>query len=335
MDWNHDIDLTKRKFTSRLIVERALERKWKIAGFKTNPAIFLVYVPGKAKPVKIYSAAPTQMPYPAAKIAKDKFITNQLLAQENLPVPKELLIDASADITDTHLQAFLSENSRVVVKPLDASHGHGITTDITLMEELKRAIDDARRYSEMILVQQQIEGVDIRIVCIDYQFVDAISRIPASVLGDGIHTVKELIDITNNSGERGENYSKRLNVIPPNRAAEYLGATRLASVPDVNEEVRVMGIANIGAGGIIQNIKHDIPEFLKKYAIEAAKTLELPVCGVDFMVRQLPVPSSKSADLKPSIIEVNECPMLTMYDDRYSNEQSALIDLYLDYIAQS
>lgn len=337
MEWNYDIDLDKRKFTSRLIVERTLARGWKIAGFKTNPAIFLVYVPGRDKPVKIFSASPPQMPYPASKIAKDKFITNQLLGQENLPVPHELLLDIDEPLSDEVLSTFLTQNQRVVVKPLDASHGKGITVDITSVEQLTRAIDEAKRHTEksIILVQQQIEGIDIRIVCIDYQFVDAISRIPASVVGDGQHTIKELIEITNASDERGENYKARLNVIPLDRATEYLGTERMVTVPAVREEVQVIGVSNVGMGGVRHNIKHDIPEFLKDYAIQAAKALELPVCGVDFMVRRLPKVTDTAEDLSPSIIEANECPMLTMYDDLTSDEQSAVIDRYLDYIARA
>jgi len=336
MEENEAIDVSKRKFTSRLIVERAIARDWKIVGFKTNPAIFLLYVPGRKEPVKLFSASPPQMSYPAAKFAKDKFITNRLLAIQELPVPEEVLVDTSQQINEAELEAFLSKSTLVVVKPLDASHGKGITMNVATIDDLKKAIKEARNQSDKdtIVVQEQIEGFDIRVVCIDYKAVDAISRIPASVIGDGEHTVHELIEIANQSDERGENYKAKLNVIPLDKARQHLGKEKINTVPRKNETIQVIGVSNIGMGGVRSNLFSDVPQFLKEIAERAAKTMELPVCGVDFMVKKLPKSDDTFKDLYPAIIEVNECPMLTMYDDLYSDEQNRVIDHYLDFVAE-
>lgn len=335
MEWNEDIDLSKRKFTSRLIVERTIARGWKIAGFKTDPAIFLLYVPERKKPIKLFSASPSQMSFPASKIAKDKFITNQILASNDIPVPNELLVSSNdTDITE-RAQEFLAQNGQIVVKPLDASHGHGITVNVTSNEALNVALEQAKENSSNshIVIQEQVQGVDVRIVCIDYKFVDSISRIPATVKADGEHTIKELIEITNQSEDRGLNYATKLNVIPTDKALEFLGDEKFNSIPEADEEVQVIGVSNIGMGGVRYNIKNDIPEFMKEIAIKCAKELELPVCGVDFMIKRLPKTDDTFEDLDPSIIEVNECPMLTMYDDLHSPEQDAVIDKYLDFVA--
>lgn len=334
MEWNDGIDLSKRKFTSRLIVQRALARSWKIRGFETNPAVFLLYIPGRSKPVKIFSASPPQASYVASLITKDKYITNQILADENLPVPNEMLVDLRHPPSEDELKAFLQAHNKVVVKPLDASHGNGITVNVQSVDELKEALAEAKQQSAnpTILIQEQLEGVDIRIVCLNYKFLDAISRIPACVIGDGRHTVDELITITNNSGERAENYKSRLNVIPQSRAKRYLGA-QIQDIPKKGQKVQVMGISNIGTGGVRKNIKEQIPETLKVLACKVAQTLELPVCGVDFMVSRLPKATDSLETLQPRIIEANECPMLTMYDDLNSPEQAKLIDAYLDYVA--
>ena len=335
MNWDKDIDLSKLKFTSRLIVERVLARGWRIANFKSNPAIFLLYVPGREKPVKLFSASPSQMSYPASKIAKDKYITNQILAIEGLPVPKELLIDANSDNIVSEAEQFLAENHQIVVKPLDASHGKGITVNITSDQALTVALSEVRKVgtNSKILLQEQIRGVDIRIVCIGYEFINAISRIPASVAGDGKHTIRQLIEIINSRDDRGINYATKYNIIPVDKAEEYLGKDEMNSVIPAEENVQVIGVSNVGMGGTRHNIKSDIPEFLKKIAVQCAKELELPVCGVDFMVRRLPKNTDTFDDLSPCVIEINECPMLTMYDDLHSTEQNAIIDKYLDFAA--
>lgn len=337
MEWDHEIDLSRRKFTSKLIVERAIARNWRICGFKTNPAVFLIYVPGRITPIKIFSASPSQMSYPASKIAKDKYITTQILHSNQLPTPKELLITDTIDIkTDiSAYRPFLDENSPVVVKPIDASHGKGITVNVSTEEQLTTALHEALESSlnKTALIQEQIPGVDIRVVCINYTFVDAISRIPASVTGDGQHTLRQLIEITNTSDDRGENYKAKLNIIPLDKVQNYLGTEALATIPEAGKEVQVIGVSNVGMGGVRKNIKHDIPEFLKEIACKAAKILELPVCGVDFMVTHLPSIDDTLDSLDPRIIEVNECPMLTMYDDLNGDAQNEVIDTYLDYVA--
>lgn len=333
MEWNEDIDLSRRKMSSQLIVRRALARGWKICGFVTNPAVFLLYIPGRQTPVKIFSASPSQMSYPATKFAKDKFITNALLAAEGLPVPAEQLV-RSSDIDMDRLRQFLRDHGRLVVKPLDASHGKGITTDVCTDGMLETSLQEALQVSTngFAIVQEQVGGVDVRVTCLNYQFLNSISRIPASVTGDGIHTVRELIDLTNASPERGENYVARLNVIPADKAVAYLGEA-IGNVPAEGEAVQVIGVSNVGMGGERVNIRDDVPDVLKELAAHAARVMELPVCGVDFMVDHTPGPDDTLQTLRPKIIEVNECPMLTMYEDLDSPDQFAVIDAYLDYVA--
>jgi cyanophycin synthetase len=336
MNWNEDIDLTKIKMTSRLIIERALFRGWKVCSFETNPAIMLIYSPGRETPIQVFSASPPQMSYPASKIANDKYITNQILAHHHLPVPQEMLVTIKGDseVGDEDLEKYLTEYRKVVVKPLDASHGNGITTGITSIDNLRAALTEAKAKTnkKRVLIQEQLEGIDIRIVCIGYKFADAISRIPASITGDGEHSIRDLIGLTNQSDERGENYKAKLNMISLDKVRKFLGEDKLNEIPPKGVEVPVMGISNIGVGGVRFNIKQDVPGFLIDMAEKAARFLELPVCGVDFIAKRLPTKNDTIADLSAIIIEANACPMLTMYDDLRSPEQLSVIDKYLDFI---
>lgn len=336
--WNQEIDLFKMKFTTRLIAERALGRGWGVRSFETNPAILLLQIPGREKPLKIFSASPPQMAYSAVKIAKDKYITNQLLSDAGLPVPGELLLSGTSKQPEDieKVEEFLKTHPKIVVKPLDSAHGKGITVNVGDIDHFKRAIDIAAEHSlrGRILVQEQIDGFDVRTVCINYKFADSMSRSPAAVTGDGEHTVEQLIDITNSSAERGENYKARLNIIPKDKVLQFMGKEDMEEVPDAGIVVNVMGISNIGTGGERQNVKHDIPAFLREMSEQASRILDLPVSGVDFLVASEPRAGSTKEELKPYIIEVNDCPSLTVYEDLHSPEQNELIDTYLDFVAQ-
>lgn len=336
MAWDNDIELMKKQFTARLIVQRALARGWRVQDFVTNRAVLLLYVPGRIKPVKIFSASPMQMPFTAAKIARDKYITNRILSEAGIPVPDEILVNLD-EVNEQEVSAFIERHGgRVVVKPLDAGHGKGVTMGVT-QDGVKQALESAASFTDLsvVLVQEELAGIDVRVVCIDNKFADSMSRTPASVLGDGKHTIGELVAITNQSEDRGEQYKARLNRIPMNLVEQYLMAEGVNRIPAEGENVQVIGVSNIGMGGVRTNTKDVIPVFLQELACKAADLLDLPVCGIDFMVKQLPTFDSKPEDLDAKIIEANNCPSLTVYDDLNSPDQLALIDRYLDFVAKA
>jgi D-alanine-D-alanine ligase-like ATP-grasp enzyme len=336
MHQDEEIDLSTLKFTSRLIIERARARGWNVFGFDTNTAIYLLKIPGREIPVKIFSASPPQMSYPAYKIEKDKYITNQILGREGIPVPEDKLISASKPLDDQGADAFLQKHGSVVVKPLDASHGKGITIDIKTKDQLLEAYKEAKKYThrDKVLLQQQVAGSDLRLLCVDYKFEAAITRVPASIKGDSTHTISELIDLENTKDYRGENYKARLNFINKERAEHYLGRAKMNEIPATGQIVRVIGVANIGMGGERKIVTNDIPDFLIKMAIKAAKIMELPVCAVDFMTAIEPQKHYTQEDIKPYLIEINGCPQLLIAEDFRSKEQTDIIDKYLDLVAR-
>lgn len=335
MEWDEKIDLQRRKITTRLIIERAQMRGWRVAGFETNNALLLLSPPKSNKYFKVFSASPPQTSFAATKMTQDKYITNQILNFEGIRVPDEMLF--KYNLTDKYrveANTFISKHSRVVLKPLDGSHGNGITTNVYNEQTLMSAIEEATQYTtkKTLALQQYIDGIDIRIVCIGYKFANAISRVPASVLGDGKHTVEELINTVNESDERGENYKTNLNVIPMEQVKRYLSKDELTHIPDNGKTVQVVGVSNTGMGGIRLNITSNIPPFLIEIAEKASRSLGVPVSGVDFLVKRLPKKEDSYAELEPYVIEVNNCPSLFMYEDPYCDEQNKLIDQYLDYV---
>ncbi len=258
----------------------------------------------------------------------------QLLDQAGLPVLAELFIDVNHELPSQKLADFLAHYHKVVVKPLDAAHGKGITVGITEPEELLQAIKRAQQAGRVakVLVQEQLDGHDVRIVTVGYQFLDAMNRVPPVVIGDGRQTVEQLIVLENQHQDRGEGYKSKLTFISMDKAEEFLGKNELNRVPNAREQVQVIGISNIGMGGSRINLKHRLPQFLIDMAVRASEVMELPVCGVDFIVAGQPHPDSSPEDLQAKIIEVNACPSLTHHEDLKSPEQIQAIDKYLDYL---
>lgn len=334
MQWDDDIDLSERQFTARLIIERSRLRGWRVAGFDSNSAILFVYPKAGGKPVKVFSALTPDTSYISAKIAKDKHITSELLSQAGLPVPAELLSTNNKPLSDELLAGFLAKHDKLVVKPLDSAHGKGITIGVTTLAKLRQSIDYARGFSpaKKVLVQEQLAGHDIRIVTLGYKFLESMSRIPPHVIGDGVSTIKQLVEQENLHKDRGETYKSRLSKISISKVEEFLELGELERIPAQDEEVQVIGISNIGTGGTRINTKNTVPQFLIDMAVNAAKAMELPMCGVDFIVAQSPKPTSTPKELNAKVIEVNSCPSLTHYEDLGSPDQLLAIDNYLNYL---
>ncbi len=334
MQWNNDIDLSERQFTARLIIQRSLLRGWRVAGFDSNPAIIFIYPRPDSKPVKVFSALTPDTSYISAKIARDKHITSELLSQGGMAVPAELLLTEKITISDEKLTDFIDKHTKIVVKPLDAAHGKGITMGVNSLTKLHKAIDYAASNSpsKKVLIQEELYGHDIRIVTLGYEFLESMSRIPPHVIGDGQHTIRELVEEINQHEDRGETYKSRLAKISLDKAEAFLEPGELDRIASADEEVQVIGISNIGTGGTRENTKKTVPEFLINMAITAAKIMELPVCGVDFIVAKKPLPTSTPEELQAKVIEVNSCPSLTHYEDLNSEDQLMAIDKYLDYI---
>ncbi|NCU37675.1 ATP-grasp domain-containing protein [Candidatus Saccharibacteria bacterium] len=215
-------------------------------------------------------------------VCRSKLMTNWLLTRDtDIPLP------ASTVYTDMHMaQEFLTQQKVIVVKPQDGAHGDGVTVGVCEQEHLLWALNIAKDHSTIgsVLLQQLVHGKDVRVLVLDGKIVAATYRIPARVIGDGERSIKELINYENDSNpNRGKQpYDERLNQIDINAANRYLGDD-INRVPERDEEVTVVGTANIGTGGEAHECAGELPETLKAHAIKATQAVKAFICGVDFI----------------------------------------------------
>jgi cyanophycin synthetase len=145
----------------------------------------------------------------AVDLAGDKDETKHLLEMAQIPVPKGTVIRTEEGLKDA-IDRF---GYPLVIKPIDGNHGKGNTTNITSWEQAVKALEAAHRYGSKAIVEKFITGVDFRVLVINYKFICAALRTPASVIGDGEHTIQWLIDQTNKDPRRGYGHEKVLTQI--------------------------------------------------------------------------------------------------------------------------
>ncbi len=245
----------------------------------------------------------------AVEIACDKEDTKLLLESAEIPVPKGKIC---YDLEDLELAA-----SRIgyplVTKPINGNHGKGATTNITNWEDLKIGFDAAKHYSRSVIVEKFISGYDHRILVINYKFVAAAKRTPACVIGDGKHSIQELIDIVNSDPRRGYGHEKVLTAIKVDHFTQQIlddkGYT-LETVLPKDYELLLKPTANISTGGTAEDITDHVHPSNIFMCERIARIIGLDICGIDIMSPDLSVPIS---EIGGAVLEVNAAPGFRMH----------------------
>ncbi|HEU4912949.1 MAG TPA: acetate--CoA ligase family protein, partial [Actinomycetes bacterium] len=247
----------------------------------------------------------------AVDIAGDKELTTRLLAAAGLPVPKS----ESVRTVEQALRVANRIGYPVVCKPLDGNHGRGVVLDITGEEELRAAFPVAQEQSRRgwVIVESLIVGRDYRVLVIGGRMVALAERVPAHVVGDGVHTVRELVDETNADPRRGVGHEKVLTRIKVDDAAVALVAEQGFGMDDVPPEgttVKLTLTGNMSTGGIsIDRTLEAHPDNVE-IAEEAARVVGLDVAGIDFISPDIAEPVRETGG---AICEVNAAPGFRMH----------------------
>ena len=245
----------------------------------------------------------------AVDIAGDKEETKNLLSNAEIPVPKGRIIYGD----ETAQDAADAVGFPFVIKPINGNHGKGATTNITTLLQAEKALAAARLYGRNVICEKFITGFDFRILVINYKFICAALRTPASVTGDGKHSIQWLVEETNKDKRRGYGHEKVLTQIKVDdftmKMLDDKGYT-LETVPAKDELVLLKPTANLSTGGTSTDVTDEVHPVNIFLAERIAKIIGLDICGIDIM----------AADLKTSlfenggaVLEVNAAPGFRMH----------------------
>ena len=243
------------------------------------------------------------------EIAQDKDDTRRVLSAIGLPVP--------AGDTATTLEGALEVAEEIgfplLLKPLDASHGRGISGKLVDEEGIRRAWAAAKEYGRRVVVERFVEGRDYRVLVIDGRVIAAAERVPAHVVGDGRLSVRELIAEANRDPRRGRGHTKTLTRLPDDAATEAFLARQgltLDDVPARGEQVLLRATANLSTGGTSMDRTDEMHPDNVTACEMAAGIVGLDIAGIDVLSPDISVPFRENGAV---IIEVNAAPGLRMH----------------------
>jgi cyanophycin synthetase len=247
----------------------------------------------------------------ADAIASDKDLTNRLLQDVGIPAPRGELVRTP----DEAIAAAARIGYPVVLKPLDGNHGRGVCLDLGNEAEVRACFPSAATESRdgRIVVERYLSGKDYRILVVDKRVVAVAERVPAHVVGDGVSTVGELVEIANADPRRGVGHEKVLTRIPLNeRTLETLARQGLAldSVPGAGQHVRLQQTGNMSTGGTSIDRTDEIHPVNAEIARQAAMIIGLDVAGVDMIAPDI---ARSVRETGGGIVEVNAGPGFRMH----------------------
>ncbi len=288
------------------LVEEAVSRDIPWIRLGTNSLIQLGYGVNQVK----FQATMTQYTSNiAVDIACNKEQTKKMLDAAGIPVALGGICVNEEDL-ETCIKRI---NYPIVIKPLDGNHGKGASINVNKWEDAVAGLAHAQQYSRRVIVERFITGHDFRILVINNQVVAAAQRVPARVIGDGVSTIEQLIEVENKDPRRGYGHENVLTEIDIDRdSLDLLGKRGMTptSIPAKGEQIFLKSTANLSTGGTSIDVTDKMHPENIFLAERISRVIGLDICGIDIMADNLTEPLKENGGV---ILEVNAAPGFRMH----------------------
>lgn len=262
----------------------------------------------------------------ATKLCQTKDYTKHVLRLLGIPVPEGTKIRSIKELK----MAFRRVKKPVVIKPVSEMWGRGVTTGITTLAEAIKAYKIAHKYSPFyVLMEEQLLGDDFRILFIGGRYIAALKRVPPFVIGDGISTIKELIEKENLKRQKSHRRIKPILLdetveICLRRQGFYLG-----DVLPAGTKIKVRMTANICSGGYSYNVSDKVHPSIIQLCREIVHYLDLEIAGIDIITPDISRPLSETGG---KISEVNENPDVAMHHYPFYGKKINTAQIFVNYL---
>ncbi len=291
------------------LVKAAIERD--IPWLRLNEQSLIQLGHGKYQQ-RIQATVTGRTSYIAVELAQDKEETNKILANCGLPVPRQELVRS----VERALRAAERLGYPLVTKPYNGNHGRGISIGLKNEEDVRAGFAAAAEHSSSVIVETYLSGEDHRLLVINGELIAATRRTPGRVIGDGAHTIRQLVELVNRDPRRGVGHEKVMTRIELDAQADLmLNRQGLSpdSIPADEQEVLLRSTANLSTGGTATDVTDIIHPDNREMAVRAVTAIGLDVGGVDFLCPDITESYKAVENAGCGICEVNAAPGFRMH----------------------
>lgn len=277
---------------ARIIVDEALRRGIEVQVDDSEAGLFTLSQGGRR--IRCRESLTDLTSAVSMTLCQDKRLTHRTLARAGLRLPAQRLAGSAEENA-----AFLAEHGSLVVKPVDGEQGQGVAVDLRSPAEVQAAIERAQPFDSRVLLESFHPGLDLRILVIGFEVVAAAIRRPAEVVGDGQHSIGELIDAQSRRRQAATDGESRIPKDAETLRTLHAAGVDYASILPQGQRLAVRKTANLHTGGCLEDVTDILHPTLAEAAVKAARALDIPVVGLDLLV-----PAADQADYV--FIEANE-----------------------------
>ncbi|MFZ7230780.1 bifunctional glutamate--cysteine ligase GshA/glutathione synthetase GshB [Avibacterium avium] len=264
--------------------------------------------------------------YISPLIMENKVVTKKVLHKAGFNVPQSMEFTSAEQAVANY---GLFEGRAVVIKPKSTNYGLGITIfqqGVSNREDFAKAIEIAFREDKEVMVEDYLSGTEYRFFVLGEETLAVLLRVPANVVGDGKHSVAELVAAKNDHPLRGDGSRTPLKKIAlgdiEKLQLKEQGLT-VDSIPDAGRIVQLRANSNISTGGDSIDMTDEMHPSYKALAVGITKAMGAAVCGVDLIIPDLHKPAEPSLQ-SWGVIEANFNPMMMMHIFPYSGKSRRL-----------
>jgi GNAT-family acetyltransferase (TIGR03103 family) len=245
----------------------------------------------------------------ALSICDDKAMTRRIVEAAGVNVPEEVEASDKAAVAD-----MLERHGSLVVKPARGEQGRGVAVDLETADSVDKAIAYAGTISDTVLVESFHKGEDLRLIVIGFELVAAATRRPAEIVGNGRDTVRALIERQSRRRAAATGGESRIPLDAETERCVRKAGYEMEDVPNEGICFPVRKAANLHTGGTIHDVTDQVHPVLRDAAVRVARAIDIPVVGVDFIVRSPSEPDYV-------FIEANERPGLANHEPQPTAER--------------
>ncbi|MDY0685193.1 bifunctional glutamate--cysteine ligase/glutathione synthetase [Pasteurella multocida] len=264
--------------------------------------------------------------YISPLIMENKVVTKKVLQKAGFNVPQSVEFTSLEKAVASYA---LFENRAVVIKPKSTNYGLGITIfqqGVQNREDFAKALEIAFREDKEVMVEDYLVGTEYRFFVLGDETLAVLLRVPANVVGDGVHSVAELVAMKNDHPLRGDGSRTPLKKIALGEIEQLQlkeqGLT-IDSIPAKDQLVQLRANSNISTGGDSIDMTDEMHESYKQLAVGITKAMGAAVCGVDLIIPDLKQPASPNLS-SWGVIEANFNPMMMMHIFPYAGKSRRL-----------
>ncbi|WP_113920271.1 bifunctional glutamate--cysteine ligase GshA/glutathione synthetase GshB [Alkalibaculum bacchi] len=325
-----EVNIKGLELSTQIMIEESLRRGIHVEIIDQKENLIRLEKEGKVEYIQQATKTSADS-YIVVLLMENKQVTKLLLKEQKMNVPHGVVIHSQEEAVQAYNEF---EGLEIVVKPNSTNFGQGVVIldENRKVEDFKKAVDYALALDSTVLIEEFFKGKEYRFLVIGDELAAVVHRVPANVVGDGKHTIEELVEIKNRNPLRGKGYVTPLEKIQLGVVEEdFLLKQNLTekSILDKDVTVYLRENSNVSTGGDTIDYTDEMHPGYKEIAIKAAKALNAKICGIDIILKDC-----KEAPTEDNycIIELNFNPALHMHDFPFEGKNRRVEEKVLDLL---